>query len=66
MMHTNVPHTHTYTHPPTEPAVAPSGAVVEQVVSPMGCMLKSLGANREIVPLGQEPAHKDRKWNPST
>lgn len=62
-------HTHTHTtntHPFRGPRVAPSGAVVEQVVSPMGCMLNPPGASREIVPLSQEPAHKDRKWNPST
>lgn len=29
-------------------------------------MLNSPGASGEIVPLGQEPAHKDRKWNSST
>lgn len=57
--------THTHTHPPTSPTVAPSRAVAEQVVSPKGCMLNPPGASGEI-PLGQEPAHKDRKWNSST
>lgn len=64
--HKHIMRTNTYTHPSTGPRVAPSGVVVEQVVSPMGCVLNPPGANREIVPLGQEPAHKDRKWNPST
>lgn len=55
------------THTPSEgPRVAPSGAVVEQVVPHMGCILNSLGAGREIAPLGQEPVHKDRKRNSST
>lgn len=58
--------TNTHTHPSTSPTVAPSRAVAEQVVSPKGCMLNSPGASGEIVPLGQEPAHKDRKWNSST
>lgn len=63
MMHTK---THKYTHPSTVPGVAPSRAAVKQVVSPMGCMFNPPGANSEIVPLGQEPADKDRKWNLST
>lgn len=45
MMHTN---TYTYTHPSTVPRVAPSGAVVEQVVSPMACMLNPPGANKLV------------------
>lgn len=65
-----LPETHNaYTHTLVTnrgPIAAPSGAVVEQVVSPMACILKTPGANREIVPLSQEPGHKDRKWNPST
>lgn len=63
MLHTN---THMHTHSFKRGRVAPSEALVEQVVSPMGWMLNPPGANMEIVPFGQEPADKDRKWNPST
>lgn len=35
--------------PSEGPRVAPSGAVVEQVVLHMGCILNPLGAGREIV-----------------